>query len=189
MEHLVICDVCGFELKAKDAILITDKYNLLYGLLVCPQDADKTNPQQFVRAVPEKTLTDPRYMRPEQPDTFQFISDASQIETGDVSNPSGTLPGAPKHPYLYEVSSNSVTLKWLGADTSGSGAIQGYKIERETPVGGGFTTITNDTQSVAMSYQDTGLSANTQYNYKISSVNRVGTSTDSVQIAITTQEV
>ena len=60
-----------------------------------------------------------------------------------------------------------------------SGAMQninGYRIQRETPVGGGFTTIVSNTTNTLLYYNNTGLTANNNYNYRVYSLNLTGIS-------------
>jgi len=59
-------------------------------MVVCKADADKTNPQDQIRAVRERQIDNPKYIRPESTNNFVFISDPSQIEDGDTSSP--TIP-------------------------------------------------------------------------------------------------
>ena len=92
--YYVLCDVCGKKLRARDAVYINDKYNLLSKLLVCKNDADKTNPQSYLRAFKDTQIDNPRLIRSEGEDQFVFISDASEIEGGDTSDPAGSAPGA-----------------------------------------------------------------------------------------------
>lgn len=68
--YYVICDVCGIKIRAKDAVLIQDKYNLLNNMLVCKADNDQTNPQQYIRAVTERQIDSPKMIRGEGPDNF-----------------------------------------------------------------------------------------------------------------------
>lgn len=182
----IYCDVCGSKIRARDAVLITDKYNTLNRMAVCKHDADKTNPQQFVRAVQEKQIRKPYMVRSEPADTFGYINIASEIETGDVSNPAGRTPSGPTELSFLEVTSTTITLRWLPPDDPGSSAIGGYKVERESPVGGGFSTIVADTSSIAGYYQDTGLSASTEYNYRVSAINDSGTGSASDALSTTT---
>ena len=174
----VVCDVCGFVVPVTEAVLINDRYNTLNGLLVCKDDVEKTNPQAYRKAIKERPLDDPKTVRPEQPERIVFISDPSEIAGGDTSDPVPTiLPSEPRELSLYNISVTTVELLWQGPISPGSSPVSGYKIERENPKGGGFSTVLESTESVASYYKDTGLSASTQYNYRISTVTRAGTST------------
>lgn len=185
-EYYVICDVCGKKIRARNAVLIKDKYNLLNNMLVCKKDADKTNPQQYIKSFKERQIADPRMIRSEGTDQFVFISSASEIETGDLTDPTGRSPGVPRNLESIGATSTTINLHWFGPEDTGSSAIQGYKIERESPVGGGFSTVTANTNSVATTYTDTGLTANTVYNYRVSAVNDYTTGSTSNEASKTT---
>jgi len=62
----------------------------------------------------------------------------------------------------------------------------GYKIERETGIGNGWSVLTADTGNTNTTYQDTGLTDNIFYNYRISTVTSVGNSVPSSTYAQTT---
>ena len=184
--YYVLCDVCGKKLRAKDAVLITDKYNYLHNMLVCKDDADETNPADQIRAVRERQIDNPKNIRTESADTFVFISSVDEIEGGDTSDPTGRNAGVPQHLVIIGASASFIELQWQGPDDSGSSAICSYKIERESPVGNGFSTIVADTDSVARYYKDTTVSASTQYNYRVSAINKNGTGSASNEAALTT---
>jgi len=98
-----------------------------------------------------------------------------------VFSPDGS-PIAPSSPTSLTASTRSSTeidLSWSGPANNGGSPISGYKIERND--GNGFNLIQN-TQST--SYQDTGLTQNKQYSYRVSAMNSAGTS-DPTNIAIT----
>jgi len=63
--YYVLCDICGRKLRAKDAIYMSDKYNLHSKLLVCPEDADETNPQAYLKAFKDDQIDNPRLIRSE----------------------------------------------------------------------------------------------------------------------------
>lgn len=171
--YYVICDVCGCKFRAKDTVKINEKGNFLNGMIVCKRDVEYTNPQQFVKAKREKLISTPAHVRPEKAAVY--------LENDDDT----IAPGAPQFLSIYSVSTDEIELYWL-PNGSGSSDLIGYKIERESPVGGGFSTITSNTNSIASYYKDTGLSASTQYNYRVSAVNRNNTSTASNQASATT---
>ena len=60
----VICDVCSKKIKASESRLRWD------GLLVCPEDFETRQPQDFVRAKTDK-ITVP-ITRPRPPDVFKY---------------------------------------------------------------------------------------------------------------------
>ncbi|HEX5359339.1 MAG TPA: fibronectin type III domain-containing protein [Candidatus Nitrosotalea sp.] len=69
------------------------------------------------------------------------------------------------------ISSTEIDLSWVAPTNTGGTSLYGYKIERDD--GTGFVQIQN-TQSTT--YQDTGLTPNKLYSYRISAVNQAGTS-------------
>ena len=182
--YYVICDVCGRKIRAKDAVLITDKYNYLHNMLVCKDDADKTNPADQIRAVRERQIDNPKLIRPESSDTFVFASEADEIETLDPSDPTGRTASAPKHLTILGASTTEVELVWFGPDDSGSSPATGYQIERESPIGGGFSVIATTT-TPAQYYKDTTVSTDNQYNYRVSVVNTAGIGAASNEADIT----
>lgn len=57
-----ICDVCGFKRKASEMKQRWD------GVMVCEEDWEPRQPQDFVRGVPDTQSV--AWTRPETPDTF-----------------------------------------------------------------------------------------------------------------------
>ena len=99
-----------------------------------------------------------------------------------------SLDGKPNDPtslIITDAGVSQIDLSWV-AGNSGVTAITGYQIERESPIGNGFSIIVTDTGSASTSYSDTELIGNTQYNYKVSAINSIGTSDPSNENAGTT---
>jgi hypothetical protein len=63
----VICDSCGKKIKASEAKQRWD------GLIVCPQDFEMRQPQDFVKARADK-ITVP-FTRPRPADVFEYVCD------------------------------------------------------------------------------------------------------------------
>ena len=70
-------------------------------------------------------------------------------------------------------SGTKLDLQWIASAMQN---INGYRILREAPVGGGFSTIVSNTTNTNIYYNNTGLSVNTYYNYKVYSLNQTGLS-------------
>lgn len=94
------------------------------------------------------------------------------------------VPAQPTGFSATAVSGSKIDLSWT-APASVS-AITGYRIERETPVGGGFTTISPNTGSTATTYSDTNLAPGAIYNYRITALNVNGPSPTSQSSNATT---
>lgn len=184
--HYAICDVCGGKFRAKTLQLVTDKYSTQNGLLVCKADRDKTNPQMHLKAYKVRSTPNPKTLRAEQPYTYMHVDSLNEIENGATTYPSGNAPGTPSYLVCAPTADSTVALQWVIDKGVGSGPIIGYKIERESPVGGGFTTIVANNGSVAQYYEDLTTSSLTQYNYRVSAINDYGTSSASNEAHTTT---
>jgi len=108
--------------------------------------------------------------------------------TSDLAAVSGTVPGAPIALSATAASSSQIDLFWLrpGGPIPIGFPIIGYEISRESPTGGGFSTLVANTGSILTSYSDMGLAAGTEYNYKVSAINAIGTGPPSNEASATT---
>lgn len=121
------------------------------------------------------------------------VSAINAIGTGSASNEddattisAATAPGAPTGLTGTTASSTQIDLAWTAPASDGGSAITGYLIERESPTGNGFSTLVADTGNTNVTYNDTGLTASTEYNYRVSAINAVGTGIASNEDADTT---
>jgi len=103
-------------------------------------------------------------------------SDWSEFSTGSSNF---TVPTAPLSLGVTTTSTTELELSWTTPTSDGNQPITGYKIERESPIGNGFTTLIADTGNNNISYNNTILLSATQYNYRVSAINSVGISTTS----------
>src|SRR6185437_9599809 len=84
-------------------------------------------------------------------------------------------------------SSSQINLSWIAPNNNGGSAITGYDIERSTDNGSTWSTVQSNTGSAATTYSDTGLAPSTNYTYRVSAINSVGTSQPSNTASATTQ--
>ena len=94
---------------------------------------------------------------------------AAQIQT-DMTTPVGSQPSAPGTLTATATSSSEIDLAW-GAATA-SLPITGYQVERCQ--GAGCTNFTQIATPSGTTYNDTGLTANTSYSYRVRAVDAAG---------------
>ena len=101
------------------------------------------------------------------------VSGINGVGTGTASDVKNTytMTTTPASLTATPVSQVQINLAW-GNSTGATG----YKIEYESPVDDGFTTLVNNTGTTALTYSATGLTTATQYNFKVSGWNNGGTS-------------
>lgn len=160
----ILCDICGRKIRQEEAILITDRYNTLYGLLVCKSDAtERENPQNRPWYVRELQVQNPKLLRSERPDQ-------------NTINPNSSMaPGAPQQVQIGMNSlTNTITLSWLGPIDGGTDPILGYVITRADPQLSYQFIIDANTGNAATYYQDTTGDPTQTYTYQIAAINIYG---------------
>ena len=95
------------------------------------------------------------------------------------------VPGAPTALVVTVANTSQLNLSWTASAANGS-AISGYRIERESPTGGGFSDLVANTTTNAVTYNNSGLAAGTQYNYRITGINGMGAGVAGSALANTT---
>lgn len=111
---------------------------------------------------------------------------ASSVDRTFTTTSPATVPDAPTALSATVISDSQIDLSWTSPLNDGGSSITGYQIEKASPVGGIFSVIVANTGSTATSYSDAGLSPSTQYNYRVSAINSVGTGPASNEAAATT---
>lgn len=71
---------------------------------------------------------------------------------------------------------SDIDLDWNAPIFEGYNPVIGYKIERESPIGGGFLTLVANTGNTNTFYEDTTVSAGVEYNYRVRALNSAGES-------------
>ena len=116
-----------------------------------------------------------------------YASNLGGESTVSTSVNNWTVPDAPTGLTASTLpnSSDTANLSW----SAPSGTVVSYQIERESPIGGGWSIIVADTGSVLTQYDDSPLALSTEFNYRVSGINLGGVSTSSIADSITTLSV
>lgn len=83
-------------------------------------------------------------------------------------------PGAPTGLEIDIYSETALDLEWVAPENDGGADITGYKIERKTT--GDYSTIVENTGNADTIYRNTGLTENTEYTYRVSTITVVESS-------------
>lgn len=103
-----------------------------------------------------------------------------------------SVPDAPLTVVATANGSSAITISWFEPPDGGSTILR-YRVERESPIGGGFNLLIEAvaaefaTQVENLAYGDSGLAAGTQYNYRVYAINGEGTSAASAAADATTE--
>jgi hypothetical protein len=101
---------------------------------------------------------------------FRVMAGDSSGLTNLVPQASATSIPAPPSPKILGspyVTASTARITWFDPT---SGNIIGYKIEKESPLGGGWSTLVANTGNTTSRYDLSGLDGNTKYNIRISTL-------------------
>ena len=120
-------------------------------------------------------------------DQWNFIGTWNTTSTYPVlqTTPTNSEPNPVTGLTATAVSPTEIDLSWTAPANNGS-SITGYEIERESPDGGGFSVLVATTGTTNTTYNDTGLTGSTQYDYRVSAINGIGTGAASSSADATT---
>ena len=115
------------------------------------------------------------------------LTEAGYNATGNILNVTTTSNEYATPPVLtvFANGTNTTSLN-LEFPSSTMQNINGYRIQRETPIGTGWSTIVSNTTSSTQYYNNTGLTTNIIYNYRVYAMNNSGISTVSNTYDMTT---
>jgi titin len=109
------------------------------------------------------------------------VSAINSVGTGTASNEASatpttsstaTAPGSPTGLTATAASGTQINLSWQAPSNTGGSPITGYKIEYKVGSGSYAVLVANN---LGTTYSHTGLTAGTQYSYRISAINSIGT--------------
>ena len=102
----------------------------------------------------------------------------------NVTTTTTTYSTPPTNLIASAQSSTQIDLDWVAP--TGMQNINGYRIQRETPINTGWATIVSNTTNTNAYYNNTGLTTNIIYNYRVYAMNGSGISTVSNTYDMTT---
>ena len=152
-----------------------------------------SSPTSFVSLDPDSgkliTFTEPGGVSPTNIQIVTQNTDETDFVTIGYEFIETTVPDPPTILTATAISNSQINLSWTAPANNGGSEITGYKIERESPNGNGFTIIGPNTDPMFTTFSDVGLFPETQYNYRVSAINGVGFSIPSNEDSATTLDL
>jgi len=103
--------------------------------------------------------------------TIDWVNTPSTTNTNN-----STAPSTPTNLSAWGMSSSTIVLSW---NAPVNYTVTGYKIERSLDGGNTWSTAVSNTNTTITAYTDSGLASHTTYYYRVSAINKIGTSTAS----------
>lgn len=103
--------------------------------------------------------------------TIDWVNTPSTANTNN-----STVPSAPTNLSAWGMSSSTIVLSW---NAPANYTVTGYQIERSLDGGNTWSTTVFNTNTTVTAYSDSGLASHTTYYYRVSAINKIGTSTAS----------
>jgi hypothetical protein len=100
----------------------------------------------------------------------------TEFDSGYIFSYDPSVPDPPTNLWAYNNPSGGITLLWTEPVWTGLQPIDGYQIQRESPIGGGFSTLVANTGNQLETYTDTSVIPGNEYNYRVAAINAIGTS-------------
>ena len=113
---------------------------------------------------------------------------AARLSNRNVTNntPPPTAPDAPDALTASPQGQNQINLSWDAPADNGGARITGYKIEVSEDGGSTWDDLEDNTRNADTTYSHIGLNLGTTRHYRVSAINRIGTSVPSAVEAATT---
>jgi hypothetical protein len=111
---------------------------------------------------------------------------SNEASSTPTQSSASSVPGSVTNLSATSASPTQINLSWGAPSNNGGAAITGYKIESKKGAGA-FEVLVANSQSTSTSFSHTGLTTGTQYYYRVSAINSVGTGTQS-EVSATPKE-
>jgi len=121
---------------------------------------------------------------PTSTSTAPPTSPSSPPSTSPPPQQTAASPNQPTSLTARAVSPTKINLFWVEPTNNGGSLVVGYKIEMKSS-GGSWSTLTANTGSATTTYSKDGLTTGSQYTFRVSAINSIGTSSPSNEASAT----
>ena len=171
-------------------------------LAPCPSTATGILVQRSVLGGPWQDLTvlplgatqfNDLTVQPGMDDSYRLqVLDASGNDSDFANTPDAhNYPNLPSTPTISAVTASGATslhITWSNTLTAADAEVNSYRLERAAAAGGPYSAVDTLPQAAA-SYEDSGLTANTPYFYRLFATNSSGDSAPSAEVSGTTRSL